>query len=183
MSATPEQPGGPARAAGEPTGTARNDGDATYRYRHLCLGWVAVAAFTVLGLALELLHAFKAPFYLGVSNESRRLLWTLAHAHGTLLGLVNIALAASLRLMPARSPRAQAVASACLVAATVLLPAGFFLGGAFARAGDAGGGVVLGPLGGGLFLVSVVLTARQAIAAAADRKLRGGDDPSPPQIQ
>lgn len=137
----------------------------TYARRHLCFGWTAVGVFAVLGLTLEVLHGLKVPFYLGVSSEPRRLLWTLAHAHGTLLGLTNLALAGTLHLMPARSASAQAIASACLIAASVLLPAGFFLGGAFPIGSDPGSGVLLVPLGALLFIAAVALTARQALAS------------------
>ena len=58
--------------------------------RHLRFGWAAVLVFAVLGLTLETLHGFKIRLYLDLSNETRRLMWTLAHAHGTLLGIVNI---------------------------------------------------------------------------------------------
>ena len=50
----------------------------------------------MLGVFLETLHGFKAGFYLDASSATRRLMWTLAHAHGTLLSLVHLALAAFL---------------------------------------------------------------------------------------
>jgi hypothetical protein len=141
----------------------------SYVHRHLSFGWIALGLFVLLGLALEVLHGLKAPMYLGVSSEPRRLMWTLAHAHGTLLALVNVALAATLHLMPPRSARAQAIASACLIGATILLPFGFFLGGAFTEASDPGVGVLLVPIGALLLIVAIALTARQALHAAADR--------------
>ena len=57
---------------------------------HLRAGWWAILVFLSAGLVLETLHGFKAPFYLDVGNESRRLMWTLGHSHGTLFGLLNI---------------------------------------------------------------------------------------------
>src|SRR6516162_5777746 len=68
--------------------------------RHLRIGWWSVLVFLTLGIALELLHGFKAGWYLDVSNSTRRLMFTLAHAHGTLLGLLNIAFAVSLSHVP-----------------------------------------------------------------------------------
>jgi hypothetical protein len=65
--------------------------------RHLRFGWWTLLVFLTMGLVLEILHGFKAEAYLKVSNETRRLMWTLAHAHGTLLGLVNIAFAMTVR--------------------------------------------------------------------------------------
>src|SRR5262245_58711093 len=58
---------------------------------HLSFGWIGLLVFVVLGIALEALHAWKSPTYLGVGNETRRLMWTLAHAHGVGLSLVHLA--------------------------------------------------------------------------------------------
>jgi hypothetical protein len=63
----------------------------TLIHRHLRAGWWGLLIYLGLGIALEMLHGFKIGFYLDVSNHTRRLMWTLAHAHGTLLALVNIA--------------------------------------------------------------------------------------------
>ena len=49
-------------------------------------GWALLALFLPLGLTLEALHALKLPVYL--DSAMRRELWTLAHAHGNLLGLL-----------------------------------------------------------------------------------------------
>ncbi len=125
--------------------------------RHVRVGWAALLGFGALGFALELLHAFKVPAYLGVASESRRLLWTLGHAHGAVLGLVNLALAATLPLLP-RAP--HPAASPSLVAGTLLVPAGFFVGGAFAHGGDPGLGAVLVPPGALLVVVALALVLR-----------------------
>jgi hypothetical protein len=128
--------------------------------RHLRFGWYALAAFSVLGLGLELLHAFKLGFYLDVASETRRLMWRLAHAHGTLLALVNIAFGGcASRLEPGRSRRR---ASACLVVAALSMPLGFFLGGAFATAADPGALVALVPAGAALLVAGAVSAARAA---------------------
>jgi hypothetical protein len=128
--------------------------------RHLQFGWWALLVFLTAGLALEALHGFKVEAYLRVSNETRRLMWTLAHAHGTLLGLVNLAFAATLRGLPAWPEPNKRFASSALLAATVLMPAGFFLGSLFIYAGDPGLGILLVPVGGILLFASVFLTAR-----------------------
>jgi len=130
--------------------------------RHLRFGWWVLLVFLTMGLALEALHGFKVGLYLNVSNETRRLMWTLAHAHGTLLGLVNIAFALTVRLLPEWPARERGVASLCLRSATLLLPAGFFLGGLFIYSGDPGLGILLVPVGGLLLVVSVFLTATGA---------------------
>jgi len=128
-----------------------------YALRHVRVGWTALFLFAALGLALEALHAFKAPWYLGVAGESRRLLFTLAHAHGVALGLVNLAFAATAHLLPRR---AHPAASLALVVATILIPGGFFLGGLFAHGGDPGLGAILIPPGALFLLVSLALFVR-----------------------
>lgn len=126
---------------------------------HLRFGWWALLVFLTLGLTLEALHGFKIAAYLNVSNETRRLMWTLAHAHGALLGLVNLAFAFTATRLPDWPARARGLASACLRGATVLMPAGFFLGGASIHGGDPGVGVVLVPVGGALLFAAVLLAA------------------------
>ena len=133
--------------------------------RHLCFGWWALLFFLVLGFVLEGLHAFKVGWYLNVENDTRRLMWTLAHTHGTLLAVVNLAFGLSLAVLPLGSRRSLMVSSRCLMAANVLLPAGFFVGGIFSIAGDPGLGIVLVPIGALLLLVGVLVTARGSLAA------------------
>ncbi len=112
---------------------------------HLRIGWVALLLSITLGVVLEGLHAVKAPLYLDVGQETRRLMWTLAHAHGTLLALVHLATAATAALV---GPHVvSAMASRLLLAGAVLLPLGFFLGGIGVYEGDPGIGVFLAPLG------------------------------------
>lgn len=137
--------------------------------RHLSFGWWALLGFLSLGLLLEALHGFKIGFYLDVSNATRRLMWTLAHAHGTLLALVNVAFALTLRALPSleeRQERWPQMASSCLLGASVLLPGGFFLGGVFVYGGDPGFGTLLVPPGAALLFVAVFLTARGSRASA-----------------
>lgn len=127
---------------------------------HLRIGWASLLLFLSLGIVLEALHGLKLGLYLDVGNESRRLLWTLAHAHGTLLSLVHLGFALTVHLLPDWAPRPRAWASWSLTGATVLMPAGFFLGGLFLHGGDPGLGIALLPLGAGLLLAAAVLTVR-----------------------
>jgi hypothetical protein len=120
------------------------------------MGWLSIALFGAAGLVLETLHGLKVGAYLDVSSETRRLMWTLAHAHGTLLGLVHLGMAFTVESAGLSGPRV-ARASSSLVAAGWLLPAGFFLGGVQFYSGDPGIGIALVPVG-----------ALLAIAAAAD---------------
>ena len=57
--------------------------------RHLRAGWWALGFYLLLGLVLEAFHATKAGLYLDVGNETRRLLFRLAHAHGGAPGIVR----------------------------------------------------------------------------------------------
>ena len=61
-----------------------------YARRHVRFGWWTLLVYAALGLALEALHGFKVAAYLDVDNDTRRLMWRLAHTHGTLLGALNV---------------------------------------------------------------------------------------------
>jgi hypothetical protein len=128
--------------------------------RQLAFGWWSLLVYLTIGMILEGLHGFKVGFYLDASNETRQMLWRLGHAHGTLLALVNIAFGLSMRLMSENGARSRSVAGRCLIGATVILPAGFFLGGVFIFAGDPGLPILLVPLGAMLLFVGVLLAAR-----------------------
>ena len=131
-----------------------------YVGRHLALGWWSVFVFGALGLTLETLHGLKVGAYLDVANDTRRLMWTLAHAHGTLVGLVHIAFAASLPSLPHLSARHRRLVSQALVATTLLLPGGFFLGGVRFYSGDPGMGIALVPVGAVMLLFAAFRMAR-----------------------
>jgi hypothetical protein len=126
--------------------------------RHLRQGWWALFVFLALGVVLETLHGFKLGWYLNVDVEMRRLMFTLAHAHGTLLALVNIA--AGLTLRTVKGFELTRWASLSLLWGSVLLPAGFFLGGLVIHDGDPGVGVILVPVGAVLLLFGVGSAAR-----------------------
>jgi len=112
---------------------------------NLRAGFWALFGFATLGLVLEGLHGFKLGFYLNVDNETRRLLWRLAHAHGALLGLVNVAYALTARAWPGLEDRLAGRALSCSL---LLMPLGFLLGGAFAEGADPGLSVGLAAAGG-----------------------------------
>ena len=139
---------------------ARSDIQPTHYVKwHLIFGWWSLLAFATLGLGLEGLHSWKVQWYLGAADDIRRLMWTLAHAHGTLLSLIHLAFAATVGLLPQWNATTRAYASRCLLAAGLMLPLGFFLGGLFTHAGDPGLGVLLVPPGAILLIVGLVLTA------------------------
>lgn len=128
--------------------------------RHDRLGWTWIAVFAGLGLAIEAMHGLKVTFYLDPSAAPRRLLWTLAHTHGVLLGLVNIAFATTLRARLGWDGPSRQAASRLLVVASVLLPAGFGLGGLWVHGGDPNPLVLLTPIGGAALVIAAALTAR-----------------------
>ena len=132
---------------------------------HFAVGWWGLLFFLSMGLGLELLHGMKTGFYLDVSNETRRHLWTLSHAHGGLISLIHIAFAATCAHISAWQGAEQVWASRALIGALILVPGGFFLGGLFIHAGDPGLGIFLLPPGGLLFFAGILLTARGVHAA------------------
>lgn len=129
--------------------------------QHLRFGWSGLLVFAALGVALEALHAWKVGAYLGVDNETRRLMWTLAHAHGVGLSLLQIAYAASLRLMAAVP---SLLTSRLLHTATVLVPLGFFLGGVNTYEADPGLGILLVPVGALALLIALGSVVRVLFA-------------------
>ena len=135
------------------------------QFRHLRLGWTSLLVFVVLGGVLESMHGFKVDWYLAVGNETQRLLWRLAHAHGTFLSLVHIGFAATVpHLVKAEgeSTASPKFVSASFTAALIALPGGFLLGAFGGHGGDPGLGVLLVPVGGVLLVVATALCARAA---------------------
>lgn len=128
--------------------------------RHFRFGWCALCCFSAIGIALELLHAFKSGAYLDVGSETRRLMWRLGHAHGALLGLVNIAFAVTVELRSRDRALRLGWPSRCLVLSGVLLPLGFLLGGVFADAADPGLPILLVPIGAALLVLGMAWAAR-----------------------
>ena len=154
--------------------------DVIYAQRHLRVGWWSFLLFATFGLFLESLQGFKIRAYLDVSNETRRLMWTLAHAHGALLGLVNVLVGLSIRIMPEVGLAHRRFTSSALLAATVLIPGGFFLGGVVFYGGDPGLGVLILPIGAVALLVAAWLLARAAgsvTSAGAAPSSRGARPP------
>ena len=145
--------------------------------RHLQFSWWSLLCFVILGITLEALHAFKIGWYLGQPSETRRLMWTLAHAHGALLSLVHAAFAFTYFAFPTPVTRRLRAASALLMAASVFLPGGFFLGGAFMFEGDPGVGVWLAPFGSICLLLAVFLTATDVVRGKRSMTADSGERP------
>ncbi len=123
--------------------------------KSLRYGFTALLLFVAGGLSLEFLHLIKVPWYL--ENHLRRELWVLAHAHGALLALFNLAYAALL-------PRIAVAATAgvWLRWGAALVPAGFFLGGIGNSEGDPSLLIVLTPMGALAVLIALALCVRAA---------------------
>ena len=154
MESKPSKPRAPVR--GDAAVSVAADGAWHQRF-----GWWSLFVFAALGLALEFLHGFKIQAYLAVSNETRRLMWTLAHAHGALIGLIHVVFGVSLaggQIEPRLSKRI----SWSLIAATVLLPGGFFAAGITFYSGDPGVGIAVVPAGAIALLVALFTLAQAA---------------------
>lgn len=133
--------------------------------RHVFFGWTSLLVFLSLGVVLEAFHGFKVGWYLDAGEEARRLLLTLAHAHGVLLAVVNLVFAATLYLLPDIDVRAVRIASPCLAGSGVLLPTGFLLGGLVTYGGDPGLGIFLIPPAAVMLFAGVAAVAWAALRA------------------
>jgi hypothetical protein len=136
--------------------------------RHYAFGWCGLLVFLSLGIVLEALHGFKAGSYLDPEHKVRRELWRLAHAHGTLLALVNVGFAAGLLHFGRWTGARLKLASFFLLDAAVLMPLGFFLGGWGHGESDPSAGVLLVPLGAALLFAGVALVAWSAVTNPRD---------------
>lgn len=125
--------------------------------RNLRFGWWSLLVFLSLGGALETLHGLKTGWYVDVGNDMRRLMFTLAHAHGTALALVNIA--AGLTARNIRNFDLTSSVTFSLIWAGILFPVGFFLGGVVTYGGDPGLGIWLVPIAAVLLFYSVLKIA------------------------
>jgi hypothetical protein len=134
--------------------------------RNLRFGWWSLLVFLSLGGGLEALHGFKAGWYVDVGNDMRRLMFTLAHAHGTALALVNIVSALTARQF--RDFDLRPAVSFSLIWAGILFPVGFFLGGIITYGGDPGLGIWLVPVAAILLFYSVF-----SIAMSVTKLVRG----------
>lgn len=122
--------------------------------RMLFQGWASIAFWMAFGLLLESLLAYKIPAYL--MDAQRRELLRLAHAHGTLLGIMLIVAALCVRQSQSRPARAVGLA---LQIGAVLLPSGFLLAGIWHPEGDPGLAIWLVPPGALLVIFGAIALA------------------------
>jgi hypothetical protein len=108
--------------------------------------------FVLLGVLLEAFHAFKWMGYLHVQNETRRMLLRLAHAHGTVLSLMQLGFALAGKAYPVLL---ESVRPGAMLLAQVLIPLGFLLGAIGAVDGDPGPWIAFLPAGALALLVGL----------------------------
>ena len=135
--------------------------DARAVTRALRTGWILLALSLPAGVTLEALHGFKVQGYL--RSEVRREMWRLAHAHGTLLGILLLVFASLAEAHVA--PERRAAIARDLSLGAVLMPLGFFLGGLLNSEGDPSLGIVLVPLGALFLLAALVRAGRSGTSA------------------
>jgi hypothetical protein len=155
---SPARPQRPEASRADRANAERGHG-ATIERRHALFGWASLFLYLLFGYTLEVLQGFKVEGF--VLHPLRHEFWSLAHFHGALLGLLNVVYA-SRAAAPGMGSAARRLASGALVAGSLLLPLGFFLGGLVHYEGDPGPGIALVPIGG-LFLLYGV--GSQALAA------------------
>ena len=138
-----------------------NNQEIDFVWRHLRWGWWALLGYLTVGMALETMQGFKLGWYLNTDNETRRLMFTLGHAHGVLLGILNLGFAFTQKVFGKQGASTPRLASQTLIAATILLPLGFLLGGIKVYGGDPGWGILLVPIGAVLLFIAVLSTGLQ----------------------
>lgn len=113
------------------------------KYRQVAFqGWLSLAFWISFGLLLESLMAYKAPAYL--DDPQRRELFRLAHAHGSVLGMVLIIAAIWARCIGARLSR---LAVGALRLGTAVMPLGFLAAGLWHPESEPGLAIWLVPAG------------------------------------
>jgi hypothetical protein len=124
--------------------------------RHLRASIALVALFLASGLWLEAMYGLRADGW--IDDPLRREFLRLGHAHGGLLGLVNVALAWALERLNTPASWARKIRGAALLGAG-LVGLGFMLGGLLHGPTDPGPPVLAVPAGAMLLLSSLVATA------------------------
>lgn len=134
-------------------------GVAAKRYGQVAFqGWLSLALWMSVGLLLESLMAYKSPAYL--DDPLRRELFRLAHAHGSLLGVVLVIAAMWARGAGSRLSR---LAGFALRFGAAVMPLGFLAAGLRHPESDPGLAIWLVPAGALplIFgLISIALSSR-----------------------
>ena len=136
----------------ETQGTHEQASDRSTR-RTVVTGFFLLAVFIPMGLTLEALHALKVQVYLG--SSMRREMWTLAHAHGGILGILCLVYGSIAERWLVDVSRRESIATSVRWGA-ILMPCGFFLGGIGNHRGDPSLGIALVPIGGLILLFALI---------------------------
>lgn len=132
---------------------------ATLIHHHRIFGWTSLFIWLIFGTTLEMLHGFKVGGYL--LDEIRREFWTLAHFHGVAFGIISLIYVRWAEADELTETQRK-LASRLLIAGSILMPFGFFLGGLVHYEGDPGIGVFLAPIGALFILIVAGLQTKAA---------------------
>lgn len=141
--------------------------------RHLRLSLTVTALFLALGLLLEALLGLRPPWW--TDDPLRRELLRLGHAHGALLGLLNVGLGWALERLSTPAAWAPRIRATALVGA-LTVGLGFVGGGLWHGPTDPGPLVLMVPAGALLLLSSLLATA---VLRPHPRAPAGDHPPSP----
>jgi hypothetical protein len=122
--------------------------------RALFQGWLSIAFWMSVGLLLEGLLGFKTPGYL--QDPQRRELFRLAHAHGTLLGLLIVVAGLVIQTLRISPPKYARVA---LQIGAAVMPFGFLISGIWHYESDPGLGIWLVPPAALLVIFGIIAMA------------------------
>jgi hypothetical protein len=143
---------------------------------HQLYGWGGLGLFVCLGALLEVLLAYRAAWLVGADHTVTRTMLRLAHAHGTLLAVLQFCFALSVRSVAPASdavaPRGLRMASGAMTASQLLIPGGFLAGALAAEGSDPGLGVLLVPAGAGFLLLGIALTFVELFRFRPGRRTR-----------
>ncbi len=123
---------------------------------HLRCSFVLIASFLAMGLVLEALLGLRSSAWL--DDELRRELLRLGHAHGGMLGILNLGVAWALERLQTPAAWARRVRAASLGGA-VLVGLGFIGGGLWHGPTDPGAMVLVVPAGALLLVCSLIAVA------------------------
>lgn len=123
---------------------------------HLRATLVLIALFLGLGLVLEALAAFRVAAWM--NDAQLRSFVVLGHAHGGVLGLLNLGLSYALSRLGIESGRAGIIRLAAWLGAA-LVGCGFIVGGLTHGPTDPGPAILVVPAGALMLLGALVSTA------------------------
>jgi hypothetical protein len=124
--------------------------------RHLRLSLGVTATFLAMGLWLEAMYGLRAQGW--IDDDLRREFLRLGHAHGTLLGLLNVALHYGMDRLHTPTKWASRIRPAGILGAC-LVAVGFVGGGLWHGQTDPGPLVLVVPAGAMILLASTVAVA------------------------